>query len=181
MRWLLVHCHPLEESFIAACRDRLLAGAATAGHQVRVHDLYREDWDLAGDLAAHQADLGWCEVLVVVYPTWWSGQPGMLTDWIGRCWPPRTTRRNIRRIIAVTSHGSPKWINVLEGESGKRVLSRWVRPACSRRTRLDWLAFYDIDTSEERARLDFLERVERTAAGSLEPARWLSRVRRSRR
>ena len=31
-------------------------------------------------------DLQWCEHLVLVYPTWWSGQPAMLKGWIDRVW-----------------------------------------------------------------------------------------------
>ena len=26
-------------------------------------------------VASHAADLQWCQTLVLVYPTWWSGQP----------------------------------------------------------------------------------------------------------
>ena len=29
-------------------------------------------------------DLRWCDTLVFVYPTWWSGQPAMLTGWLDR-------------------------------------------------------------------------------------------------
>ena len=36
----LVYCHPLDESFIAAARDRALAGLSN--HEVRVTDLYAE-------------------------------------------------------------------------------------------------------------------------------------------
>ena len=34
-RALVVHCHPIEESFVAAVRDRTLAGLAAAGAEVR--------------------------------------------------------------------------------------------------------------------------------------------------
>ena len=72
---------------------------------------------------------------MLVYPTWWSGQPAMLKGWIDRVWvagvawdlPPganvlRARLRNVRRIVVVTTHGSSKLVNALEGEAGKRTV-----------------------------------------------------------
>lgn len=157
---LVVSCHPSPDSFTAAVRERVLAGLATRGDAVRHHDLYAEDWERAGDEPTHEADLAWCDTLVLVYPTWWAGQPGLLGDWILRMWPAGRRRRHIRRIVAVTSHGSPKRINVLEGEPGKRILSRWIRPSCHGRARTEWIPFYGIDTASAEARTRFLDRVE---------------------
>ncbi len=163
-RVVLVYCHPSEESFTAAARDRVLAGLAAAGREVRLHDLYAEAWETDGDDAIHHADLAWCDTLVFVYPTWWAGQPGMLDDWIVRCWPTHVRRPNIRRIAAVSSHGSRKWVNALEGEVGKHRLARWVRPRCGWSTRFDWVPLYDIDTATEERRRAFLARVEQRFA-----------------
>ena len=46
---------------------------------------------------------------------------------------PRALLRNIRRIVVVTTHGSSKLTNALEGESGKRTVTRAIRrnSACS--------------------------------------------------
>lgn len=164
MNVLVVSCHPDPESFTAAARERVLAGLSTAGAAVRHRELYDEDWERAGDPAAHDADLSWCDTLVLVYPTWWAAQPGLLTDWIVRLWPVTARRPHIRRIVAVSSHGSPWRINALEGQAGKRVLSRWVRPRCHWRTRLLWLAYYGIDSSTPADRLRFLDRVEQRLA-----------------
>jgi putative NADPH-quinone reductase len=187
---LVIYTHPVEGSYASACRDRLLAGLDAARHDVRLHDLYAEDFrpelsaqertdqfaspDTKPDIAQHAADLQWCDALVLVYPTWWSGQPAMLKGWIDRVWVhgvaydlpaganrirPRLT--NIRRIVAVTTHGSPKWINVAQGEPGKRVVTRSIRLLCSRRTRTSWVALYGIDAADDRTRARFLDRVER--------------------
>src|SRR5690606_18306195 len=93
MRTLVVHCHPNPASFVAAAKDRVLTGLAAAGHAVRVTDLYadgfrpelsREEWrahrspGVAPEIEPYAADLRWAEALVLVYPTWWSGQPAML-------------------------------------------------------------------------------------------------------
>lgn len=190
MRVLVVYCHPNPTSFVAALRDRVLAGLAAGGHEVRLTDLYAEGFEpvlSAAERAAHLDppstkpaiapyvdDLRWCEALVLVYPTWWSGQPAMLKGWIDRVWvngvawelPPGANRlrpllRNLRRIVAVTTHGSPKHINALEGEGGKRVVTRSLRVLCHPFARTRWIAMYGLDTASADQRQRFLERVER--------------------
>jgi putative NADPH-quinone reductase len=187
---LVVYSHPVDTSFIAACRDRLLSGLDAGGHDVRVTDLYAEGFqpelsaeertnqhappDTKPGIAGHAANLGWCDTLVLVYPTWWSSQPAMLKGWIDRVWVdgvaydlpeganrirPRLT--NIRRIAAVTTHGSPKWLNAAQGEPGKRIVTLSIRLMCNRRARTSWVAFYGIDAADDRQRARFLDRVER--------------------
>jgi NAD(P)H dehydrogenase (quinone) len=192
MRVLVVHCHPDPESLVAAARDRVLAGLRHGGHDVRLTDLYAEGFDPCFDerdhrshlepgtapaLDRHADDLRWCEALVLVYPTWWSAQPAMLKGWIDRVWvrgvawelPPGSNRlrpllRNIRRIVVVTSHGSSKLVNALEGEAGKRTASRALRILCHPLCRTSWIALYDVDRSDEDRRRRFLDRVERCLA-----------------
>ena len=183
MRVLAIYCHPNPNSFVAAARDRALAGLATAGHEVRLSDLYADGFEpvmsaderrthkepgVADELKPYADDLAWAEALVLIYPTWWSGQPAMLKGWIDRVWvhegdrTPTPRLRNIRRIVVVTTHGSSKLINALEGESGKRTVTRSIRAMCSRRTRTTWCAMYGIDTRDASERAAFLDRVERT-------------------
>ena len=68
---------------------------------------------------------------------------------------------NIRRVVSITTHGSSKLINVLEGESGRRVIGRAVRVLCHRFARTTWLAMYNVDRSSDADRAAFLDRVER--------------------
>lgn len=189
-RALVVYCHPSPTSFVAALRDRVLVGLETAGAETRLIDLYAEDFTpefseaeraahlddgAAPDISHHADALQWCDMLIVVYPTWWAGQPAMLKGWFDRvfvsgvAWqlPAGASRlrprlNNVRRIIAVTSHGSPKYINALEGEGGKRTISRAIRPMCHRFCRATWLAIYNLDRSADDGRVRFLDRVERT-------------------
>ena len=192
---LVVFCHPRTEGFIPAALDRVTAGLDAAGAEVRVHDLYREDFvpelsadehrthvepGVADDLREHADDLRWCDTLILVYPTWWSGQPAMLKGWIDRVWasgvawelPEGSNRlrprlRNIRRLVAVTSHGSSKPINSLQGEGGKRTLFRSVRSMCHPLARCHWLAYYGIDAERVDRQTAFLDglpdRIERIA------------------
>jgi putative NADPH-quinone reductase len=187
---LVVHCHPSPRSFTAAARDRAVATLAALGHDVRLVDLYDDGFEpalscaerrthkepgVAPELQRYADDLRWTEALVLVYPTWWSGQPAMLKGWIDRVWvagvawelPPganivRPLLRNIRRIVVITGHGSSKLINAIEGEAGKRTVTRALRAMCARRARTTWCAIYGLDTAGEDARERFLAKVERT-------------------
>ena len=189
MKSLLVYCHPDPASFSAAVRDRAVDALQARGDEIRVDDLYAEGFDplftaderqrhleRGGDpaVAPYVDDLLWCQRLVLVYPTWWSGQPAMLKGWIERVWvngvawdlPAGANRlrgrlHNVRRIVAITSHGSSKLTNALEGEVGKRVVTRTLRSLCHPLTRTTWLAVYGIDTARDEERRRFLEKVER--------------------
>ncbi len=191
-RALVVYCHPSAGSYVEAVRDRALAGLERAGADVRVADLYADGFDPAfGEeewrrhlepgadpaVARYADDLAWAELLVLVYPTWWSGQPAMLKGWIDRVWVSgvawelpeganqlRPMLTNIRRIVAVTTHGSSKLINSFEGEAGKRTITRSLRAMCHRRARTTWLAHYGVDKSTPDERGAFLDRVEERLA-----------------
>ncbi|MGA9279450.1 MAG: NAD(P)H-dependent oxidoreductase [Ilumatobacter sp.] len=181
----MIHCHPCPEGFIPSAFEQVRAGLAVAGAEVRVHDLYREGFvpeltadehrrhlepGVEDDVQQHADDLRWCDTLVLVYPTWWSGQPAMLKGWIDRVWasgvawdlPDGATRlrprlRNIRRLVAVTSHGSSKLVNSVQGEGGKRTMTRSLRSMCHPRSRTDWIALYGIDTASDERRRKFLD------------------------
>jgi putative NADPH-quinone reductase len=189
VRTLVVHCHPDPDSFTAAVRDRAIEALRARGDEVRLTDLYAVRFDPvlsqreearhleAGadpSVADHAADLQWCQQLVLVYPTWWSGQPAMLKGWFDRVLvkdvafelPPDSNRihgklRNVRRIVAITTHGSSKLINALEGEVGKRMVTRTLRAVCHPLARTRWIALYGIDTASDAQRAAFLERVAR--------------------
>ena len=189
MRSLVVACHPDPASYCAALRDRVVATLTDAGHELRVTDLYAEGFDplftaaehaahleigAHPDAAGHVADLQWCDQLVLVYPTWWSGQPAMLKGWIDRVWVRGATwelpaggnrlqarLRNVRSLVVVSTHGSSKWINSLQGEPGKRVVTRTLRAVCHPRARTTWIALYGLDRSSAEDRQAFLDAVPR--------------------
>mgnify|MGYP003330745905 CR=1 FL=1 len=190
---LVVHCHPCPDSLTAAARDRVLEALRAGGHPVELIDLHADGFDprlTAFEHGQHRASadtkpslaivaeqLRRCDLLVLVYPTWWGGQPAMLKGWFERVWvndiasrvrtdgrPPTPLLTNIRRIVAVTTHGSSKWLNSLEGEPGKRFLERALRASVGTRCRVEWLALYGIDRSDESERRRFLDRVSRRFA-----------------
>ena len=73
----------------------------------------------------------------------------------------RPQLQNVKRIVAITTHGSSKWVNTLEGEPGKRTITRSLRVLCSWRTSVTWLALYGIDASTRVERDRFTRQVER--------------------
>ncbi len=190
MKAYVVYCHPDPESFTAAVCARAVHALQAAGHEVRISDLYADDFEPTMSLkerldhkapaafrpgiAEYSGHLRWCDTLVFVYPTWWGGQPAMLTGWLDRvlvrgvAWelPDGATRitaglTNVRRLVAITSHGSSRFVNIVEGETGRRVVGRTVRLLCHRFARTTWLALYDIDRSTVDDRAAFLDRIER--------------------
>lgn len=178
MNVLVVSAHPSGDSFVAALRDDVLNVLQEKNASVRHHDLYAESFDPVftayervnhvgdlneklrnlADLQPYVENLRWCDTLILVYPTWWSGQPAILKGWIDRvfmnevAWvlPEGEARikpllTNVRRLFVVATHGSSKIINSLQGESGKRVALRSIRAMFHPRVKTQWVGIYRLD------------------------------------
>ena len=190
MRVHVAYAHPVADSFGAAVRDRAVAGLRASGHEVDLLDLWEEGFEPSlslaerrghldrpeskPQLAEHFACLRRADALVLVYPTWWGGPPAMLKGWFDRVWangvafrlpPGRSvitgTLRNIRRIMVLTTHGSSKFVNVVEAEPGKVMLQRNLRLMCHPLTRFCWVALYGMDRATDDDRARYLDRVDR--------------------
>jgi putative NADPH-quinone reductase len=120
---------------------------------------------------------------VLVYPTWWSGQPAILKGWIDRvlmnevAWvlPEGAARirpllTNIRKVVVVTTHGSSKLVNSLQGESGKRTAFRSIRLMFNKRTRCHWIGLYGLDRIPHRKRDTLITNVRRRIRRALPAA-----------
>lgn len=195
MRVLVVYAHPVDSSFCSLLRDQVVAALTDGRHQVDLVDLYAEGFDPVLSPEEHRLHragpaekpavaeqvrrLRQAEALVLVYPTWWGGQPAILKGWIERVWiegvaysfPAGAGRvkpllSQIRHLWVVTTHGSSKWVNALQGEPGKRVALRGLRAMCGIRTRVRWMAMYGMDGASDQARRRFIRRVQ-TALGRL--------------
>jgi putative NADPH-quinone reductase len=193
MRALLILAHPNPDSFCHAIAARTEAGLRRGGHDVIVHDLGAEGFRAAmsdaertayhGDtpvldplVAQHIDDLRACEILVVVYPTWWSSLPAVLKGWFERVMVPgvgfvfdeqhkvRPGVTHIRRLVGISTYGSPWWYVKLVNDNGRRTVLRSMRLSTGLRTRSTWLACYGVDGSETAAREAFLDRCERRMA-----------------
>jgi len=193
VRALVVYCHPCEESYGAALRDTTLETLRASGHEVRLIDLYADnfqpvlsaeerrvynDKDLNERTVAEDiAHIQWCEILILVYPTWWYGMPAMMKGWFDRVWVPHVTfvmptadtgirpnMQNIRKIGVITTCGATWWISKLIGEPGRKTILRGVRALCHRRCKTLYLALYKMDTVTATQRQKFLATVARRLA-----------------
>jgi putative NADPH-quinone reductase len=192
VRAVLIHCHPVEGSFSSALRDAAVRGLRNAGHDVTVFDLAAEsfrcvmtrgEWEayMAGtneipaDIAHHVEAVRSAEMFVFVYPTWWSGLPAQLKGWLERVMLPgvafnmendriRPALGHVRRIVVISTYGSP-WIYVKAvNDNGKRTLTRALRAATGWRARCRHFGLYAMDTATDEQRRKFIERVERGVA-----------------
>ena len=67
--------------------------------------------------------------------------------------------RHVRRIVGISTWGSPRQYALLINDNGRRVLSRALRMSCGLRARPRWLAMYGLDTSTEAERTAFLTKI----------------------
>lgn len=187
---LLIFGHPVPESFAAAIRDAAVSALDASGHDVDLLDLYAERFDPVLSVNAHALHLDrpetkpeiseyvrrlrWAEALVFVYPTWLGGPPAIIKGWIDRVWvsgvafdlPSNRRRiapllRNIHRLYVITTYGSSRFVNILEGEPGKRMIMRGLRTLVHPRCRRRWVACYGMDHATHSQRAAFIVRVDR--------------------
>ncbi len=145
-----------------------------AGTETRMLDLYKDGFDAIGAppglVEKHRLALRSASGLVLVYPTWWGSLPALLTGWLDQLLPyamgvgrddATELLSGLDYLIAVTTHGSTKVVNVIQGEPGRHFLRRSLHALCPPRCGMRWLAFYDSDRSTEKDRKNFLNRVDR--------------------
>lgn len=192
MKVLVVYCHPVPESFGAAVRDTALETLVKAGHELRLIDLYAENFnpvmcceerrtynDRAPDdpaLLPHIEAIRWAEALLFVYPTWWYGLPAMLKGWLDRVWATDVAfalspegkvmplMTHIRKIGIVTTCGASWWLSHLIGHPGRKTILRGIRALCGVRCRTVFMAHYRMDSSTLESRAAYLAKVRKRLA-----------------
>ena len=190
MRALVVYCHPVEGSLCSAIRDAAVQGLSAAGHDVSVIDLAADDFDpvmpveewrtymdretvTTPEIVRYIEKVQESEILVFVYPTWWSGLPAQLKGWLERVLVAgvafRFTKKDrvrpgltqMRRIHAISTYGSPKLYVRLVNDNGRRILTRALRMCGTRRIKTSHQGLYALDTSTTESRQQFLRDVEK--------------------
>ena len=193
MRALVVYCHPVEGSLCSAIRDAAVHGLRTAGHDVSVIDLAADDFDPVmpinewrtymnreivdtPEIVRYIEKVQESEILVFVYPTWWSGLPAQLKGWLERVLVVGVAFRftkgdrvrpgmtQMRRIHVISTYGSPKLYVRLVNDNGRRILTRALRMCGTKRTKTSHQGLYALDTSTVESRQRFLRDVEKKTA-----------------
>ena len=142
MTTLVVQAHPLEESYSAALRAEAESALDAAG---RPFECFR----LAAGERPTPDDLVDATDLILVYPTWSGGLPALLLDWVHEVLDDDDALGGVRRVVVITTCGSSKLINLLQGEWGRRYLRRHVLAKCAPGARFRWHPLYKIDRRAE--------------------------------
>lgn len=199
MKALVVYCHPDPDSFTAAVRDLICDRLRAAQAELRLHDLYgddfqpvmsRSEWksylqspENRAPVAPQVEALAWCDTLIFVYPTWWYGLPAMLKGWLDRVLLPevaflmpdaangmiRPGLQHITRLGVFTTCGASFWLTALIGAPGKRTLLRGVGYLCAPRRRSVFAAHYLMDSASPASRQRHLTHVGRKMDRLLTP------------
>jgi putative NADPH-quinone reductase len=117
-------------------------------------------------------------VLVLVFPTWWFGMPAILKGWFDRVWAPgiaydhaadlgriRPRLSALERVVAITTLGSPWWVDRLVMRRPiRRILKSAILATCAPRARLTFLSFYGCERLDDRAVASARSRVGRIIA-----------------
>lgn len=194
MKCLIVVAHPVPESLChtlaRAAADTLRSG----GHEVAIEDLCRTSFPPSLTFSERQSyyvhpfdasaiqpqveRLLAAEALVLAFPTWWFGFPAVLKGWFDRVWAPGiaydhasdlgpiTPRlHNLRRTLAITSLGSPWWVDQLVlRRPVRRVLKTAILGACAPACRFEMLSLYEAEDLAARQVDAFCSRVRATLA-----------------
>lgn len=176
LRCLVVLAHPLGQSLAAHIAAAIRDEAHAAGWTVSFRDLYSDAFDPnlsqveraayyatpPDTLAAEKAELAAAQVLILVFPTWWSGFPAILKGWFDRVWAPglafdhapdfgpmRPRLSKLKDVLAATTQGAPGWVDWLVLRRPlKRILRLGIIKPCAPQARVGWRAFYNAETAD---------------------------------
>ncbi|MCL2197736.1 MAG: NAD(P)H-dependent oxidoreductase [Defluviitaleaceae bacterium] len=132
MKVLIVYAHPSEDSFTRCVRDRFIEGLTDAGHSYVISDLYKMDFrtdmsegeyiresacvadlPMSDDVAAEQAKINLCDVIVFIYPVFWADVPAKLKGWFDRVWTygfaygDNRTMKTLEKGLVICIAGNP--------------------------------------------------------------------------
>lgn len=193
MNALVIYSHPVEGSLCSAMRDAAVRGLQSAGHEVTVCDLAADGFDPVMSLQEWEKYMHHempedpvlrryidvvlqSDIMVFVYPTWWSGLPAQLKGWLERVLVSGVAFRfnssdrvrpglnRLRRIHVISTFGSPKLYVRLVNDNGRRILNRALRLCGTHRVRTSHQGLYALDTSTNESRQKFLSDIEKKMA-----------------
>ncbi|TXH80436.1 MAG: flavodoxin family protein [Rhizobium sp.] len=187
MKVLVLHSHPVVESFGAALHRQTIESLKRAGHEVDDCNLYTEGFDPV--LSRHDRviyhdypdnteavkfyveRLQRTEGLVIVTPVWNFGFPAILKGYFDRVWLPgvsfelvdgkvRSKLQHIRKLGAVLTYGADPFRAFIAGNPPKKIVKRVLRAQIKPFAPVVFLAHYDMNRSTEVSRSRFLSKVD---------------------
>jgi NAD(P)H dehydrogenase (quinone) len=103
MNIFIIFAHPGKKSFTFQVFEQLKKGLTSAGHQIKISDLYQMDFKpnmtkeeyereglindelpISEDVRLEQQKIDWADCIIFVYPVWWSDCPAILKGWFDR-------------------------------------------------------------------------------------------------
>ncbi|ARO24019.1 flavodoxin family protein [Rhizobium sp. S9] len=187
MNVLVLHSHPVEESYGKALYKQTLESLKKAGHAVDACDLYAEkfdpvlsrsdrlsyhDYPANSDLVKSYVErLKRAEGLVLVTPIWNFGFPAILKGYFDRVWLPgvsfdlvdgkvESRLRHIRKLAAVLTYGATPFRAFAAGNPPKKIVKRVLRAQINPLRSVTFLAHYDMNNCTPQTRARFLEKVK---------------------
>jgi NAD(P)H dehydrogenase (quinone) len=191
MRVLVLYAHPNPESYAAALHRTAVGALRRAGHEVDDCDLYAESFDpvLSREerlayhdvprnrepVGEHVRRLQEADALVLIFPVWNFGFPAILKGFLDRVFLPgvsfriesglvQPNLRQLKRLVAVTTYGAPRWRAFLVGDPPRRIVMRVLRLLAAPSAVSRYHALYDMNRQTQARREAFLARVERAMA-----------------
>ncbi|MCE6074195.1 NAD(P)H-dependent oxidoreductase [Agrobacterium vitis] len=188
MRVLVLHSHPVAESFSRALYRLTCESLEKAGHEVDGCNLYEEGFDPVlseqerrtyhdypqniEPVKSHVDRLRAAEGLVIVTPVWNFSFPAMLNGYFDRVWLPGVsfslvdgkltpTLRHIRKLAAVMTYGATPLRAFLAGNPPKKSVTRVIRAQIKLGAPVKFMAHYDMNNCTDESRAAFLDKVRR--------------------
>lgn len=187
MRILVLHAHPVAESYNGSLHRLIVERLTANGHEVDDCDLYAEGFDprLTREERLNYHDIGpniepvrdyverlrAAEALVMSYPVWNFGYPAMLKGFFDRVFLPGVSFKmvdgkatpclhNIRKVNVVTTYGGTRARAFLVGDPPRKAVNRVLRVIVKPGAPFKYLAHYDMNRSTDTTRKRFIGRVE---------------------
>ena len=126
MKVSIILGHPTPGSFNHAIVATAEAALRASGHDVRVHDLYRERFDpilpseeipkdavLPPEIERQCQEIGDADGIIIVHPNYWSAPPAILRGWVDRVLRPGRAYN-----FVPDGHGGAKPVGLLKATVG---------------------------------------------------------------
>ncbi len=127
MNILIIHAHPVQNTYSDQLADAYIKGAKAFGAQIKeitLRDLdfkinftegYRGDQVMESDLIEAQEMIRWADHMVFNYPNWWGTFPAQLKGFIDRVFLPGFAFKYRK--------GSMLWDKLLSGKTARLIVT----------------------------------------------------------